>query len=174
MLIWCGILATKCDNVKDVYRKKTCEDLQSSLEAQILFLDSGTQRLPCWFAEYWSIKFWTVYFIPTNVRQRAFEVFCVLVLSDLNQLSGSVNIFMSIIYMLLQITPLNTSIITVRTFVRFFSGMNSNMFLQFVVLPESFVAELTCKWLVTSMNWHMKPQSSRRFESFITFSTLEV
>ena len=95
-------------------------------------------------------------------------------LSDWNRLSVSVNIFMSIIYMLPQIAPLNASIITVRAFVRFFSGMNSNMFPQCVKLSEFLVTELACKWFITSMHLHMNSQSSCRFEAFGTNSTYVV
>ena len=95
-------------------------------------------------------------------------------LSDLNQLFGNVDIFMSIIYMFLQIAPLNTSIITVRAFVRFFTSMNSNMFPQCGKVPEFLVTELTCKWFVTSVHLHMTSESSSRFEGFGTNSTHEV
>ena len=95
-------------------------------------------------------------------------------LSDLNQLFGNVDIFMSIIYMFLQIAPLNTSIITMRALVRFFTSMNSNMFPQCGKVPEFLVTELTCKWFVTSVHLHMTSESSSRFEGFGTNSAYEV
>ena len=95
-------------------------------------------------------------------------------LSDWNRLSGSINIFMFVIYMFPQITPLNASIITVRAFVRFFSCMNSSMVPQFIEFQEFLVTELTCKWFITSMNLHMNFQWSCRFEAFGTNSTYEV
>ena len=95
-------------------------------------------------------------------------------LSDENHLSDNVDIFMSIIYMFLQIAPLNTSIITVRTFERLFSSVNSNMFPQFVSCHESLVTVLTYKWFITSVSLHMNSQSSGGFEALGTNRTYKV
>ena len=92
-------------------------------------------------------------------------------LSYWNRLSGSVNIFMSVMYMFPQIAPLNASIIAVRAFKRFFSSMNSSMFPQFIELPESLLTKLTCKWSIISVNLHMNSQSPRGNKSLGTNRT---
>ena len=116
-----------------------------------------------------------VHFVSINihfVRHRTLNI--LRSLSEWNRLSGSFNIFMSIIYMFPQIAPLNASIVTVRAFVRFFARMNSNMFPQCVKLSEFLFTELAWKWFITSVHLHMNSQSSCRFEAFGTLSTYEV
>ena len=76
--------------------------------------------------------------------------------------------------MLLQIASFNTSIITVRAFVRFFSSMNSSVVPQFIEFSEFLVTELACKWFITSVHLHMTSESSSRFEGFGTNITHEV
>ena len=75
--------------------------------------------------------------------------------------------------MLLQIALLNTSIITVRAFVRFFSSMNSSVVPQFIEFSEFLFTELACKWFITGVHLHMNIQSCYRFERFGTNSTHE-